>query len=94
MNISSIQLYPVNTARLHQDYVYHFTVILKYNDQVFATSTIKTSASKTCIEFPNEFIIPELDPGFEVQVEVHALRTFKQMDVIPHNLKYHIKVIN
>lgn len=92
MKIDSLQLYPVKSARLHQDYVYHFIMILKYNEQVFATTTVKTSASNTSIEFPNEFVIPELDPGFRVQVEVYALRTFKQMDVIPHNMKYHIKV--
>ena len=66
---------------------------MKYNETVYVTSTVKTSASNTIIEFPNDFVIPELDPGFKIQVEVYALRTFKQTDVIPHNMKYHIKVL-
>lgn len=87
------------TLPLKQDYItklstdkisgHHLVCLLKYNEQVLATKTIPTLPGLLSVKFPDVLQMDNVYADFKVTLEIYGMTA--QREVLPHDIKYHIK---
>lgn len=95
LTISSI------TIPLRQDYIsklasdaicgHHLVCVLKLcdNEQVLATKTIPTLPGLLAVKFPDTLQLQNIYVDFKATLEIYGIAA--QREILPHNIKYHIK---
>ncbi len=73
------------------DFVHYFLCLVKYRSQVIATQMLSSSdgISQGRLHFSNLIKISDLEPDFNIHVEVYGLQTPKEY--LSHEAKYHLK---
>lgn len=89
------------TIPLRQDYIsklasdaicgHHLVCLLKLNDdeQVIATKTIPTLPGLLAVKFPDSLQLQNVYVDFKATLEIYGIAA--QREILPHNIKYHIK---
>lgn len=87
------------TLPLKQEYItklstdkisgHHLVCLLKYNEQVLATKTIPTLPGLLSVKFPDVLHMDNVYADFKVTLEIYGMMA--QREVLPHDIKYHIK---
>lgn len=87
------------TLPLKQDYIsklstdkisgHHLVCLLKYNEQVLATKTIPTLPGLLSVKFPDVLNMDNVYADFKVTLEIYGMTA--QREILPHDIKYHIK---
>lgn len=63
--------------------------LLKYNEQVVATKTVRTLPNLLSVKFHDVLRVDNVYADFKVTLEIYGMEA--QPEVLPHNIKYRIK---
>lgn len=87
----TLPLKPDYVTKLSSDKItgHHLVCLLKYNDQVLATKTIPTLNGLHSVKFPDLMHMNNVFADFKVTLEIYGMTA--QREILPHDIKYHIK---
>lgn len=79
----------INKLQEDQKSGQHLVCLLKYNEQVVATKTVRTLSGLLSVRFADILRVDNVYVDFKVTLEIYGMEA--QREALPHSIKYRIK---